>query len=271
MGDRLKGKVALITGGTSGIGEATVARFVEEGARVVFTGRSAESGAKIESRHKGAAVFFKADVLQEADIKASVDKTVETFGRIDCLFNNAGGPTGGTLETVTREHFDHGMMLLLGSVIFAVKYAVPVMKAQNEKQPGHCSIINNSSLAAIRTDMGGYLYSAAKAAVTHLTHVQGLELAPFGITVNAISPGSIATPIFYGGSSEGRKLEPAHGEAKMAKLKRNLSNVVPLGRAGLPEDIANAALFLASDEGSYVTCLDMVVDGGVIWKSVFQG
>ncbi len=269
MGDRLKDKVALITGGTSGIGEATVDRFIEEGAKVVFTGRSADAGKIIEERHNGAAVFCKADVLLESDIKASVERTVETFGRIDCLFNNAGGPTGGTLETVTKEQFDHGMMLLLGSVIFATKYAAPVMKAQNETDRRHCSIINNSSLAALRTDMGGYLYSAAKAAVTQLTHVQGIELAPFGITVNAISPGSIATPIFYGGSSEGRKLEPAHDKAKMAKLERNLSAVVPLGRSGMPADIASAALYLASDEGSYVTCLDMVVDGGVIWKSVF--
>lgn len=258
MGSRLAGKVAVITGGTSGIGEATVRRFVAEGARVVFSGRSEDAGAAIAADLGEAAAFIQADVMYEAEIKATIDLAVSRFGRLDCLFNNAGGPTRGGIEDVTPADFHHAMDLLLGSVLFGIKHAAPIMKAQ-----GSGSIINNSSVAAIRTGMGQYLYSAAKAAVTQVTKVAGAELGRYGVTVNCISPGAIATPIFYGGSTAGRALEPAHEAAKMRRLTANLGKATPLRRAGMPADIASAALYLASDEGAYVNCHDWVIDGGM--------
>ena len=258
MSERLKGKVAVITGGTSGIGEATVELFIREGARVVFTGRNAARGAEIAARLGAASRFLQGDVRHEADIKAAIDTAVADFGRLDCLFNNAGGPTPGTLETVTPHDFHYAMDLLLGSAVFGIKHAAPIMKAQ-----GCGAIINNSSIAALRTHMGEYLYSMAKAGVTQLTKVAGMELAPWGVTVNSISPGGIATPIFFGGSARADTLAPAHVDASMDKLRRNLASATPLRRAGLPHDIAHGALYLASDEGRYVNCHDLVIDAGM--------
>jgi NAD(P)-dependent dehydrogenase (short-subunit alcohol dehydrogenase family) len=188
MGERLKGKVAVITGGTSGIGEATVAVFVREGAKVVFSGRNLAKGAEIATHHGDAVRFVAGDVTCEADIKAAIDAAVGQWGRLDALFNNAGGPAPGDLESVTSGQFHYAMDLLLGSVLFGMKHAAPVMKAQ-----GRGAIINNSSVAALRSGYGEYLYGAAKAAVTHLTKIAGQELAPFGVTVNSIAPGGIAT------------------------------------------------------------------------------
>jgi NAD(P)-dependent dehydrogenase (short-subunit alcohol dehydrogenase family) len=259
MAGRLAGKVALITGGTSGIGEATVELFLEEGAKVMIAGRNADKGQAMVNAFGASALFIQIDVTQEDEIKAAVDATVESFGRLDCLFNNAGGPTQGEAETLTHEDFAYAMDLLLGSVLFGIKYATPVMRAQ-----GRGSIINNSSVAALRTHMGGYLYSIAKAAVTRATQMAGMELGQYGISVNCISPGAIATPIFFGGSKAAARLDEAHAEAKLQKLTRNLARATPLHRSGLPRDIAAAALFLASDEGAYINCHDLVVDGGMI-------
>lgn len=256
---RLEGKVALITGGTSGIGEGTVRIFVQEGARVVFTGRSEDAGMALDEELGANASFMQADVLEEKEIEASVNYTKETYGRLDCLFNNAGASTPGDIETVTQEQFDYAMRLLVGSVVFGIKYAVPIMKEQ-----GGGVIINNSSVAALHGGMGGYLYSAAKAAVTNITKVAGMELGKFGIRVNAISPGGIATPIFYGGSQISRSLEKASADSIQGKLQDALSEKLPIRRYGTPLDIAYGALYLASDEGSYVTTLDLVIDGGLI-------
>ena len=257
MAGRLEGKIAVITGGTSGIGEATAELFVQEGAQVVIAGRSEARGAEIVERLGKQAIYQRTDVTQEEDIKALIALAVDRYGKLDCLFNNAGGKDRGTLETVTSEDFQYSMALLLGSAVFGIKYAAIAMKRQ-----GFGCIINNASIAAIRTGQGGYLYSAAKAAVTHLTKVAGVQLGPFGIRVNAISPGAIATPIFWGGSEVAQTLAPEENQRKMEKLMRNLANSTPLPRSGLAKDIANAALFLASDEGSFVNCHDLVVDGG---------
>lgn len=258
MGQRLEGKVAVITGGTSGIGEATVELFVQEDARVVFTGRNADKGQEIAARVGPSARFVQGDITKETDIKAAIDSALSAHGRLDCLFNNAGGPTPGAMETVTRDEFHHAMNLLLGSVLFGIKHAAPVMKAQKSG-----AIINNASVAALRTDYGEYLYGPAKAAVRHLTKVAGIELAPFGVRVNSIAPGGIATPIFFGGSERAAGMEGERVEATMAKLQRNLANATPLRRAGLPRDIAYGALYLASDEGAFVNCHDLVIDAGM--------
>jgi NAD(P)-dependent dehydrogenase (short-subunit alcohol dehydrogenase family) len=255
---RLDGKVALITGGTSGIGEATVELFLSEGAKVMIVGRNADKGADMARALGEHSRFFQADVAHEDQIKAAVDATAGAFGRLDILFNNAGAGTAGGVEDVTPAQFTSAMNLLLGSVVFGIKHAAPLMKAQ-----GWGAIINNSSVAALRTHMGGYLYSMAKAGVTQATKLAGMELGRHGISVNCISPGGIATPIFFGGSGRAATMEKGRVEATMAKLERNLANATPIGKSGLPRDIAAAALFLASDEGHYVNCHDLVVDAGM--------
>lgn len=261
MADRLKGKVAIITGATSGIGEATARRFAEEGAIVVLAGRSVEKGEALAKELGTAAIFQRADVMREADIAALVDTAMQRLGRVDVLFNNAGAPTPGTFDDVTEAQFTYAMQLLLGSVVFGLKHASRVMKQQKSG-----SIINNASVAAHRYGQGQMLYSAAKAAVAHLTRLAGVELGPHGIRVNAISPGAIATPIFWGGSARASTLSDEENQRKLAKLEHNLAHATPLPRTGHALDIANAALFLASDEGSFVNSHDLVVDGGRIWQ-----
>jgi NAD(P)-dependent dehydrogenase (short-subunit alcohol dehydrogenase family) len=218
MAGRLEGKVAAITGATSGIGEATARRFAQEGARVVIAGRTVEKGEALARELGDGAVFQRADVMREADIAALIDAAMARFGRLDCLFNNAGAPDRGTLETVTEEDFDYSMKLLIGAVVFGIKHAARVMKPQKSG-----CIINNSSIAAQRTHQGGYLYSGAKAAVSHFTRLAGEQLGPHGIRVNAISPGAIATPIFWGGSARANTLSGEENERKLEKLERNLA------------------------------------------------
>ncbi|HYM34357.1 MAG TPA: SDR family oxidoreductase [Steroidobacteraceae bacterium] len=257
MSGRLNGKVTIITGATSGIGEATARCFIAQGARVVLAGRSVEKGKQLAKELGERATFHAADVMREVDIAALVDFVSQKFGRLDCLFNNAGAPTPGKLDEVSEEQFAYAMRLLLGSVVFGIKHAARVMKPQ-----GSGSIINNSSIAAHRSGQGSILYSAAKAGVSHYTRLAGLELGPFGIRVNAISPGAIATPIFWGGSTRAATLSDEDNARKQAKLEGNLAKSTPLPRSGFGYDIAHAALFLASDEGSFVNCHDLVVDGG---------
>ena len=257
MSKRLKGKVALITGGTSGIGAETAKLFASEGAKVLIVGRSEEKGQTLADELGDNVSYEKADVTNEKDIKASIEKTLFHFNQLDILFNNAGGPAGAGIEDVTQADIDYGVHLLLASVILGIKYAIEPMKTAG----GGC-IINNSSIAGLRYRQGDPLYAALKAGVSHYTRMAGVELGPHQIRVNAISPGAIATPIFYGGSQKANDLSDEENQRKMKKLKGNLANAVPLKRSGLASDIAEAALYLASDAGSFVTCQDIVVDGG---------
>ncbi len=257
MNGRLAGKVAVITGGTSGIGETTAELFVKEGASVVITGRSEEKGAAIAMRLGSQALYVRADVMSEADIKAGIDAAIAGFGGLDILFNNAGGPTQGSITSITSEQIDYGVHLLLSSVIFGIKHAVPAMQAR-----GGGAIINCSSVAGIRYNQGNLLYSVLKAAVSHYTRLTSVELGPHNIRVNAISPGAIATPIFWGGSARANQLAADDNSRKLEKLKANLAKATPMPRSGLADDIASAALYLASAEGSFVNGHDLVVDGG---------
>ena len=257
MTDRLNGKVALITGGTSGIGAETARLFSSEGAKVLIVGRSEEKGQALAEDLGENVIYEMADITKEEDIKGSVKATLKHFNQLDILFNNAGGPAGAGIENVTQKDIDYGVHLLLASVILGIKYAIEPMKAIG----GGC-IINNSSVAALRYRQGDPLYAALKAGVTHYTRMAGVELGPHNIRVNSISPGAIATPIFYGGSQRANDLTKEENERKMEKLRGNLANAVPLKRSGLPIDIAEAALYLASDAGSFITCQDIIVDGG---------
>ena len=253
---RLAGKVAIVTGGNSGMGAGTVELFVAEGARVVIAARGEEAGQALAGRLGGNAIFKRTDVSVEADVKALIDTTVEKWGRLDVLFNNAGiGQAYVNVEQFTMDDFDTLFRVNLASCYLGIKYAAPIMKQQ-----GRGSIINNGSTAGVTTDGSGPLYSASKAGVIHITKVLAVELAAHGIRVNCISPGAIVTPIFWGG----HQTQSAEGnELRNQRLTEFYDDDMPSNRAGTPEDIAYAALYLASDESLHTTGLNMRVDAGL--------
>jgi len=253
----LEGKVALVTGATSGIGRRTVERFVEEGARVFFCGRRVELGRALESALGAAQCrFMRADVTREADIEQLVAGCMKTWGRIDCLFNNAGGPApAGGIETTPVDGFDAAMATLVRSVMLGMKHVAPVMIRQ-----GAGSIINNGSVAGVRAGLSSIAYSAAKAAVIHLSTCVAMQLGEQNLRVNCISPGGIATGIF--GKAFGLPAEAAEKTAEA--VKAGLAKLQPIPRAGITDDIANAAVYLASDLSSFVNGQNLVVDGGLV-------
>ena len=254
----LTGKVAVVTGATSGIGRRTVERFVEEGAQVLFCGRRAELGASLEKAlGLERCRFMKADVTQEADVARLIARCLETWGRIDCLFNNAGGPAPqGGIESIPVDGFDASMATLVRSVMLGMKHAAPMMVKQ-----GAGSIINNGSVAAVRAGLSSSMvYSAAKAAVVHLSNCVAMQLGEKNVRVNCISPGGIATGIF--GKAFGLPAEAADKTAEA--IKAGLAKLQPIPRAGITDDIANAAVFLASDQSSFINGHNLVVDGGLV-------
>ena len=259
MSQPLAEKVAVITGGTSGIGEATAARFVEAGAQVVICGRSEDKGEALAKRLGERCRFIRADVTQEADIERTLAFAVAQFGGLDILFNNAGGPTRGMVDSVEAEAIIYATELLFSSAVLGMKHAIPLLRAR-----GGGAIINNSSIAAIRDNQGDLIYSAVKAALTHYTRLASVRLGPENIRVNCISPGAIATPIFWGGSARANTLTAEENDQKMIKLQANLAKATPLKRSGIADDIAQGALYLASDAGGFVNGHDLVIDGGRI-------
>src|SRR5450432_3574508 len=265
---RLDGKVAVITGATSGIGLRTAEVFVAEGARIVVAGRRVPEGEALAKKLGANCIFRPTDVMVEEQIRVLIDLSIEKFGRLDCLFNNAGGPAQvGGIEGLDAARFDAGMASLVRSVMLGMKHAAPHMRKQ-----GSGSIINNGSIAG---RLGGYsssmVYGAAKAAVIHLTKCVAMELGEAGIRVNSISPGVIATGIF--GKALGLPVEAA--EKTLDVMREAYKTAQPIPRAGLPEDIAHAAVFLASDESSFVNGHDLVVDGAITggrnWTAQQQG
>jgi NAD(P)-dependent dehydrogenase (short-subunit alcohol dehydrogenase family) len=254
----LDGKVAIITGATSGIGRRTVEVFAREGAKVVATGRREELGRSLEaSVGKDKCLFVKADATREADVKATFDACLSKWGRLDCLFNNAGGPAPvGGIETIPVDGFDAAMATLVRSVMLGMKHAAPIMMKQ-----GSGSIINNGSVAGRRAGYStSMIYGAAKAAVNHLTVCAAMQLGEKGVRSNSISPGGIATGIF----AKALGLAPDKADAFAESMKGIMAKMQPIPRAGSVDDIANAAVFLASDESSFINGHDLVVDGGVV-------
>ena len=249
---RLDGKIAVITGATSGIGLRTAEIFVAEGAKIVVAGRRSAEGDALARRLGPACLFRRTDVTVEDDIRKLINEAVDKFGRIDCLFNNAGGPaqTGG-IEGLEAERFDAAMATLVRSVMLGMKHVAPHMRRQ-----GSGSIINNGSIAGrLAGFSSSIVYGAAKAAVIHLTKCVAMELGEAGIRVNSISPGAIATGIF--GKALGLSVEAA--EKTAAVMREVTKSAQPIPRAGLPDDIAHAAVFLASDESTFINGHDLVV------------
>jgi NAD(P)-dependent dehydrogenase (short-subunit alcohol dehydrogenase family) len=252
---RLAGKVAVITGGASGIGKGTVERFIAEGAQVLIADVKDEPGQALAGEIGASAAYHHCDVLQEADIEATMARAVELFGGLDILFNNAGaGGSPNRIDDMTGEAWDFSQNLLLRSVALGIRHAVPHMKARNGG-----AIVNTASIAGTQAGAGPIAYSVAKAGVIHLTKVAAAELARDRIRVNAICPGLLLPDIFT----------PAHimpdAMAPMVKsyMLHQAPNSQPLEHAGAPLDIANAALFFASEESAFVTGVSMLVDGGL--------
>ncbi|QUD86978.1 SDR family NAD(P)-dependent oxidoreductase [Phenylobacterium montanum] len=255
MAGRLDGKVAVITGGCSGIGLGTVELFVAEGAKVVCADVQDEKGAVLEQRFPDAVRYAHCDVTLEADIEAAVKLAADAFGGLDILFNNAGsGGTGAGVADMPAEEWDFTMNLLLRSVMLGMKHAVPLMRAR-----GGGAIVNTASVAGVEAGWGPLAYSTAKGAVIHLTRVAAAQLAQEHIRVNAICPGLIATSIF--GASIGLPREVADQMA--ARIAEGAPKMQPVKKAGLPEDIAQACLYLASDASAFVTGTHLMVDGGL--------
>jgi NAD(P)-dependent dehydrogenase (short-subunit alcohol dehydrogenase family) len=247
---RLDGKVAVITGGASGIGEATVRLFHQEGAKVVISDVQDELGEALAKSIGAGVIYRHTDVSKEDQVAAATQAAVQEFGGLDVMFNNAGfGGVLGPIEDTPEDEYQISMNILVGGVVFGMKHAVPHMKKR-----GGGSIINTASLAAFVGGFSPHIYAGAKANVVQLTRSVALELGEHFIRVNAICPGAILTPLLA--TNYGR------GEKGYERAKEDLKTSQAVPRAGMPEDIARCALWLASDESTFVTAQAICVDGG---------
>ena len=251
MQGRVQGKVALVTGGASGIGRATALVFAREGAKVVVSDIVIAGGEETVALIKaagGEAQFMKADVAKPAEVEALIAKMVAAYGRVDCAFNNAGieGTMTSTLEC-TEENFDRTIAINLKGVWLCMKAEIAQMLKQ-----GSGAIVNTASVAGLVGFQGLSAYVASKHGVVGLTKTAALEYAKSGIRINAVCPGVIQTPMV----ERLFQSSPQAGEA--------IAAMEPVGRLGKPEEIAEAAVWLCSDAASFVTGLPMAVDGGLI-------
>jgi NAD(P)-dependent dehydrogenase (short-subunit alcohol dehydrogenase family) len=248
-GKTFKGKVAFITGASSGIGRAAALAFAREGANVVIADVLTEGGsqtARMAEELGRRALFVKCDVSSDADVRNAMNKTIETFGRIDCAFNDAGieGKQAITADA-TEENWDKVIDINLKGVWLCMKYQIPQMVKQ-----GGGAIVNCSSIAGLAGFQGIPAYVASKHGVVGLTRAAALEYAKSKIRVNAVCPGVIQTPMID---------RFIHGEAQ---IQKQLVDGEPIGRVGKPEEIAEAVLWLCSDAASFVTGHPLAVDGG---------
>ncbi len=246
MVDRLKNKVAIITGGTAGIGRAAAVLFAQEGAKTVIAGRREAEGEetlRLIADAGGEAVFIKIDVSEEAQCKAMVDLALSTFGRLDIAFNNAGiDQPWKSVQNITTDVWNTMIGVNLAGVFFSMKYEIPALIAA-----GGGSIVNTSSVAGLVGVVGAAAYTAAKFGVVGLTKSAALDLAKRNIRVNVLCPGGVLTDMINNQSDE---------------IKQKVLATHPVGRLADPVEAARAALFLASDESSFVTGQALAVDGG---------
>jgi NAD(P)-dependent dehydrogenase (short-subunit alcohol dehydrogenase family) len=255
MSDRLNGKVAVITGAASGIGLATLELFVQEGARVLAADLQEDAGRALELRFPGVVRFARCDVTQPIQIQHAIDSAAEHFGGLDILFSNAGAVgTPAGVENFDAAAWDATQALLLRSVAAGASFAVPHMKRR-----GGGAIVNTSSVSALQAGYAPIAYSVAKAGVLHFTRLAAAELSQHRIRINAIVPGFIATNIF--GAVFNLDAEGSRQVAEQIAQRSGSAN--PIRRAGQPRDIAEAALFLASDAAGFITGTHLTVDGGI--------
>jgi len=244
------GKVALVTGGTSGIGKTTAIEFAHAGAKVVLTGRREKEGAQVVAEIKklgGDAGFVRADVARDTDVKGMVDFTVDKFGRLDIAFNNAGVEWMGPLDQATEAEYRRVFDINVWGVLNSMRHEIPVML-----KTGGGAIVNTSSVAG-HVGMGQVsIYTASKHAVEGLTKALALEFAKQNIRINAVAPGAIATEMFD------------RFAGKHSEVLDSLSSLIPVGRIGASEEIAAAVLYLCSDNAKFATGTSLVVDGGFI-------
>ncbi|MEH1987136.1 SDR family oxidoreductase [Nostoc sp.] len=245
----LKNKVALVTGGTAGIGRATAIAFGAAGAKVVFSGRREAEGEKTAKliRETGAeCLYVRSDVSSEAEVQALVEKAIATYGRLDCAFNNAGTESSSKpLHEQSIEDFDKVMSINVRGLFLCMKYEIQQMLSQ-----GSGAIVNNSSTVGLFGFPGTSPYVASKHAVMGLTRSAALDYAKQGIRINAVNPGPIATDMVD------RILEP------LGITVDSFASIVPMGRVGQAEEIAQAVIFLCSDAASYITGQPLAIDGG---------
>lgn len=255
MTDRLKGKVAIITGGVSGMGLASCELFVAEGAKVVVADIQEEKGRALEKKLAGSVAFVKCDIRNEKDIMAAVSMAVARFGGLDVMFHNAGA-TGDVspLDSISVEGWDDVQNLLLRSTMLCVKHAVEPMK----KRGGGSIILTSSAAAVALGGSGPYAYTVAKAGMITLGRYAALQLGEHFIRVNTIVPGGFATSIWSGHVGG----DAAMGDQMKLSTER-FAKMQPIPRAGKVEDIAEAALFLASDISGFITGVTLPVDGGL--------
>src|SRR3954471_236866 len=260
---KLDGKVAVITGATSGIGAETARLFVAEGARVVLAGRREDLCRALAAELGAAAVPLRMDVTEEASHASAVELAGSQFGRLDCFINNAGsaGVLGPIAET-SASGLDETISVLFRAVVLGTKHAARVMQAQR-----FGTVINNASVAGFFTGYAPHIYSACKAAVIQLTRSIATELGEQGIRVNCVCPGPIPTPIFGGAFG----LPAKEADELATKLIPTFTHLQPVPRPGEVLDIAKAVLWLASDDASFVNGHALVVDGGLTLGRSWSG
>lgn len=254
MMGRLKGQAAVITGGGNGIGRETVLRFLREGAKVVVADLNPENGSRTlelagDEGHGDDVRFVRTDVTAEAEVRAAIECACDEFGRLDCVFNNAGiGGAFGPVTDTEVEEWDFSMEVLVRGVFLGLKHGARVLKRQDEGG----ALLSTVSVAGLGGGAGSHCYSAAKAAVVNLTRSVALEMAPHRVRVNAIAPGMIMTELFHRGRSE---------RGEQFAIGRQ-----PWPDPGRPADIAATAAFLASRDAVFITGQVLVVDGGILAK-----
>ena len=245
---KLNGKVAVVTGGTSGIGKATALAFARAGAKVVLTGRREKEGAGVVAeieKHGGAAAFVRGDIAKDADVKAMVDFAVEKFGRLDIAFNNAGVEWKGPVDQATEAEYRRIFDINVWGVLNSMRHEIPVMLKN-----GGGTIVNTSSVAGHVGLPQVSVYIASKHAVEGLTKSVALEFARRNIRINAVAPGVIATEMFDRFAGD--------------ELRDQITSITPVGRVGAAEEIAAAVLYLCSEEAKFTIGTSLVVDGGYV-------